>query len=716
MATTLTEQESRWRSGKYVGQAKPVVRGFVRRGHLKRHYENKTADEIFCYIPGLKGPHAVWYSEWVPETDYMEIPTIRSVNGDQDFTQNGVEQVTISCDNTTLEQQSGTSGIFHTIERGFMSPRRGQAGLHGVAVGEENEWADIWNSESAQIMLVGGYGEAFFPLFLGLIDDVDLSGNPDVLTITARNMGKFVTDQRCFMDAKHLWVRDPITIADRYYAYNYRDVMTAVRAKSSNGYHPPRLARDDDDETFWRSEAHGNSGAQEWIEGYCSASPIHDIQAFPAFDGMEMYISVYATNNNVPGGGPAKKGNGDVIGEGWVNEGLGTVPGTSIPYVRKIDNVKGKRVRYALRPGGAGGYYVGDNSRVRLWFRDLKRVRGRKTFVYQAGLREMKIFTRGLKDDAKDWILVDDVSDIVKMVLQWCGFTPDDWEIESVGQRLSDKIVFDRQTFLVEIIKKIAEMTSYVFYVRPPETFDMDDLTKENTANLSMGIPVFRQNNAIKTTPIDRIHMIRDTDLLGPIAPKFSSAALSDSIRVRGRTIAKERRIGLSRAQPADQSVESFYTPLGADRIRRFNYRYKPVWARIENSTSARLRKPTVHYDELIVNKYQAKVACLMIAIRQALEAWKGQVEFPFLPTIHLDHQLGLYDTATATSTRLWVAKRQWEFQGGEQSRFAMTLGGSFIDTPEMQETREELVNVLNYRGYDPSPIARGPWLDPHFF
>lgn len=711
MATTLSEQEQRWKSGEHIGAAKPTLKGYVRRGHFERHYENLPSSEVFSFTPGLGGPNSAWYAQWVPDEAYVEIPNILTAKGDSDFEQKGVQQVTVEIDNIILAQETGAGGIFHELDRGHMSPLRGQAEFQGQTIGAENEWSNKWRDEATQMVLLAGYGEAFFPVFLGLLDDCDLNSRPDKIIVTARDMGKTLTDQRAFMDAKNLWVRDPITFCDRQQADQLEDVVTSVRAKSTNGTHPERYAIDGDEETAWVSQRHGSAGELEWIEGYIPHARVEDFQLFPGGEGMEVYVSVYATDENVPGEATEATGtNGTVYGEGWIDTGLGHVPGTTIPYVRHIPQVKEKRTEYGVEQGG-GGFLLGDNSKVRVWFRNLSKIKIPAGIRYQAAVRELRVFDRQKKEEAlkNHWILVDDVSDIVKTVLQWAGFRADgvhaEWEIETVGVRLADKLVFDRQTFLMDIPWKIAEMTSYIFYVKPPSSFDEGDLSAGNASNLSTGVAVFRQNQAMKASPIDKRYLVRDTDLLTDIQPRFSNESLGDSIRVRGSTVAK----GKKRRNPKIH-------PLGADRLRRYQYSYRPVWARGGRRRFGNVRKPTVHYDEQVDTIFQAKVACLLIAFRQALEGSQARIEFPFFPPIQLDHQLVLHDTATALSTRLWIASRGWEYQGGESVRFAMNIQGALLDVPDVTETVTELTRLLNQRGYDPAPIARGPWTEPNFF
>ena len=708
-AEEIAIQRHRWLSMQHIGEARPTVRAFVRKGHLERHYKRLPDDQVFGYIPGLLSPNDVWYGEWIADSDFVEVPNVKEAKGDIDYEQNGVEQVTMRLDNIAMVEQTGTLGtLFHLIERGYYSPQRGQTSSRGERAGAKNDWFDIWKDKSTQIVILGGYGSAVFPLHLGLIDKVKVGSRPDTIELTLRSMGQFLTDQHVFMDAKNLWVRDPITFIDRVDAQEGPNVANQAEAKSNKSGSPAGQAVDGSTKTAWVSEGHDVSGEVEWIEFPVPAGRYIKLELYPAYANMEMYVSVYATNDNVPGDADeAELADGTVLGEGWVNLEEGTVPGTTIPYVNDVPNVKGSMTTYTLTASGQK-IITGEETRIRLWFRNLQQSPkdNGKGFTLRAGVRECKIRDVSLPDAAKKshWILIDDVADMVKITLQWAGFH--DWEVESTGVRLADKVTFDRQKYLIDIINYIKEQIGYVFYIRPPEDFDISDLSAGNEANLSMGVAVFRQSSAMRQEPPETIESVRDDNLLTGAQAEFDANELPDSIRVRGKAVSDK----VASANP------DHVHPLGQDRIARFQASYRPVWARENSNGQAHLRRPVVHYDYLLDEVYLCEVACVLIAMRAALASAKGEVEIPMWPLIHLDHQTLLFDRGTGMSTRIWNVQRSWSYIGGEQVEFKMSLTGSYIDVNDVSETREELERLLSERGRLPEQIARGPWTDPTTF
>lgn len=704
----IAEQRHRWLGMKHIGDARPIVRAFVRKGHFERRYRKVPDKEVYGFIPGLKTPNDVWYGEWVADEDYVEIPNVKDAKGDQDYAQNGIEQVTMSIDNIGMIEEEGNLGaLFHTIDRGHYSPQRGTRSARGEAAGTKNEWFDTWKDKSTQIVILGGYGEAIFPLHLGLVDKVSLTSRPDTISVNMRSMGQFLSDQHLFMDAKNLWARDPITFADRVDVQEGPNVANTAEAKSHKTGAPASMAVDGTSKSAWLSAGHDDSREIEWIEFPLSAGHFIKFELFPAFENMEMFVSILTTNTNVPGGGSARFQGGGNLGAGWVNIGLGQVPGTTIPFVNNVPMIRGALTTFPVTKSGQK-IISGDNTRIRLWFRNLHKAKtdNGKGFNFRAGVKECRIHDSSLPDAAKKshWILIDDVSDMVKIVLQWAGFH--DFEVESCGVRLADKITFDRQKFLIDPINYIKDQVGYIFYVKPPDDFDLTDLSKGNKKNLTMGTAVFRQSSAMKQEATDLIESVRDDNLLTGVTAEFDANQLPDSIRVRGKAVADK----IAKRHP------NHIHPLGADRTKRFQASYRPVWARRGDQGAAHLRRPLVHYDYLLDDEYLCEVACLMIAFQAAVASAKGEMEIPAWPLIHLDHQTLLFDRGTGMSTRLWNVQRTWNYVSGAEVEFKMNLGGAFIDIEDVSETRAELEALLNEGGRMPAPIARAPWTKPVTF
>lgn len=710
-AGVLGTQRQRWLSGKHVGNARPVLRAFVRKGALHRHFQQLPQEDVFSFVPGLQGPNYVWFGEWKANSDYVEVPNIKEVRGDQDYEQNGVQQVTMTIDNIGMIQEEGSMGaLFHSIKRGWYAPLRGNkppvTGGERVG-GEKNGWFDRWKDKATQVMIICGYGEVVFPLFLGLVDNVTLTSTPDQIVVALRDMGQFLTDQHTFMDAKNLFVKDPITFCDRQKADERHNQATSANAKNEKPGNPARLAIDGSNESAALSAEFQGANGLWWIDVPVPAGRYEDFNMMPAFDGLACSVSVFATNQSLPEGKAVACGtDGTNYGEGWINSG-GPVVSEDIHSVTAFSPKQGN-TNYPLQQGG-GGFIIGEGSKVRYWFTSLKRTSNDsgRGWCFRAGVANLEVFSRTRLEAAKteNWILVDDVSDIIKTVLQWVGLT--EWEVETCGVRLKDKIVFDRQTYLIDIINRIKELTSYVFFVRPPLEFDIDNLAKGNEANLSMGVAVFRQGSAMQLEPRDgsSVEVIKDTTLLTAVQATFDANALPNSIRVRGKAIG-----------PKEASPNAHV--LGADPSVRYQYSYRPPWATAdnENAGQAHLRRQEVHYDNMLKSVYECKVACLFIAFRSALEASKAEVEFPLWPEIGMDDQVLLLDTGTGLSTRLWVTTRSWNYSSGEQKVFKMNLGGALLDVDDVAEVQTQLEAVLAEEGRNPGKIARGPWENVHRF
>lgn len=697
-AATVRTIRRRWKSGKHVGTAKPVCRAYVRTGRMQRAYRHVSASEVFAVVPGVSGGR-IWQGKWVAKNAYVPLPNLKEVQIDQTFDENGVAQATITIDNIGMVEKSGVEGLYHMMERGYYAPFRGFHPPNRPKVGVANEWFDVLHDKSTQIIVLAGYGDAVRPVFLGLVNDVEPTSRPDQIVLRCRDMAQFLTDQQVFINAKARHVPDPISFADRHHAENTESVGHGADASSHDPQHPPRYALDGRLKTEWLSQGHPHRDAFEWIEISVPSGRYDNISVHPRFTGMEMYVAVYARDHGAPGGHGAQRRFTEPLPHDWIDEGRGTVPGTNVPYVKHVPRVKEKRTSINFPEFG---YLLGDNSRVRLYFThlDYGLHTNRHQRDYRAGVTEFKAIRRRTKKEAKreKWILVDDLADVAKTVFQWCGIN--DWEVESTGVRLKDKAVFNRSNFLIDIINNAAEQVGYVFYMKPPDEFDEDDLGPDNETNLSTGVGVFRQNQAMRRRPLDPIELVHEDTVLKGIDAKFTDEPLAYNIRVRGKEVSR-RKGGVT---------------LGGDQTHRYMYVYRPPWSRdtrvkgiggrdFGNSNqwrNANLKRYVVHHDERFRSVEDCKIAALFIAFREALESAQVQIEAPCMPNIFLDNQTAIYDTGTGLSTRFWVALRSLRFTGGEEGAFVMSLGGSLLDAPDTITVRDELVKALNDNNYFP--------------
>lgn len=709
--------KSRWRSGRHVGDRKPVMRGYCRVVKLSRQYRNLPRRQVYATIPGgaMKGvgPQKVWQGRWAPKTEWVPLPNILAFRGDQDFDSNGVQTATIDLDNVGMVETTGLKGIFHAIERGHYSPHRGFKPHGRPAVASKNDWFDMLNDKSCQVMILGGYGDVVFPLFSGLVNDLDESSRPDRITLTCRDTGQVLTDQHVFANAKARGLTDPITFADRRRADKTEPVGHAAESSGHRAGRGARFVLDDSKETYWQSEDfnHTRPHNMPWLQIGVPHGRYESFDLQPAYKGMSCYVAIKAKDKQAPGRQGAKKHDNSVHysdGE-WIDEGNGNIPGTNIPWVKHIDKIKGNERTYSLP---SPGYDLGDDSKIRLYFTDLDRGKSGtgKGRAFRAGVISFKAIYRERKAVAQkeEWILVDDLSDVVKTVFQWSGINA--WEVESTGVRLRSNSTWNRGNYLIDIITAAAEQVGYVFYIKPPQSFDESEEALASTAHdLSIGVGVFRQNQAMRRAnqTRDPVELVSESSVLEGINARFTDEPLAYSIRVRGRKLSKKKG----------------GRTLGGDDTPRCMYVYRPPWSRGDRGDvfnyyggndphrrlsgepdyrNGNIKKYVVHHDEKLRNVDECKIAALFIAFREALESATATIEFPGFPPLQLDHQLGIYDTGTGLSTRIWIAARQIEFQGGPEAHFKMSIGGALIDLPDITHVREELVRALRNSNFNP--------------
>lgn len=676
---------ARWRSGDHVANKRPRQYVEFRNGYFDRTYgEHEMLDGSHPrvgYFPTTTRA-LPWHAYYIPTSDWAEIPNVLEVGFEQDFENNGVTRATLQVENIAQVERDAQDvpeldifdGIYHVIERGYLAPWRGFSNERGGAP-PRNAWYDQL-AENAQVRIWQGYGtDVWVPVWTGLLDDLELEATPDRIQLSARDFGQLYIDQRFMGYAKDKLVKDPVTFADRRYADDTFAAGAGASASSNRIGSHARFVLDKDPNTKWISRGHDVPENTEWVQIRLPRGRYEDFYVWPGAGNMRCYVSVYAR----PGRhGPAKC-DGVALDEGWIDLGNGDVPGDEggVPIVREIASLKKNGGRIRLRHI----LELGDDSVMRLSFRNLQRGQAGQHF---ASVRRFVAVRRRRKKDAikARWILVDDAADVVKIVLRWCGFQ--EWEVENCGVSLTDKLVFNRSDFLVDAVKKISELTGFVFFMGDPSSHPD-----------SRGVPVFRQSSAFRDP--GNIMTIRDKDLLTGVKVKITDEPLVTVIRVRGKLATKE------------QGGRRDFVGSGADTVRAYQAFYRPPWARAQGRRRlAGIIKHVVNVDPFLSSRTECHKNARLIAAAEALKAVTATCQIPAYPGIQLDDQVYLLDEATGMATRLWITNRTSTFRAGKETKWEMSLAGALLDTPDLAQIRDEL-EIIYAAGNDvDEPLLTG--------
>lgn len=294
--------------------------------------------------------------------------------------------------------------------------------------------------------------------------------------------------------------------------------------------------------------------------------------------------------------------------------------------------------------------------------------------------RERALAAQAKGKKIKDWILVDDAADVVKWVFMWAGFH--EWEAESFGARLKDNMVFHEGDYLVDVINHVASQAGYQFFMAPPT--EHED---------SIGVPVFRSVRAL-APPNQVKEELRDSQLLTEIEPKWSKNELPWIIRVRG----KESKRGVKLGEDPDPRILARYFPPWSGAHRGLTHdRYQPNYG---PGRLAGVRRHITYTDNALTTEDECLMACLLIAIQAALNAYTAIAEAPGYPGLWLDDQVSLVDGASGTNSRLWIASYSSSFTVAQEgTEWTMTLGGSMIDTPDMDLLARDYLVLLRRVG-----------------
>jgi hypothetical protein len=672
MADVTQRFRDRWLSGLHMGEATPTQVVRIRHGEFRRAYKVWEGEPVRAQMPG-PGLYKPWQATWTPLDDWRELPNVFEVDLDQDFDKNGVTSCTVQIDNIGYEERDGGAGVFHEIVRGFLSPLRGYKSpwrpAEALAL---NEWYRYLNG-AVQLEISQGYGDELVQTFTGLIDEIDLTSAPDQVTITARDFGVALTDQHLFQKVKDPSMEvKPTIFADRKDSEKITHEGTAGPhdCTSQLAGHSPRYVADFDESTTWLTSNRDSPDDTEWVQIHLPKGFYQSFYLWPAYEGMEVWVSVYLRGHS--------KVDGVHHPEGWLDDHPGElVPGEEdggFPYVRHFKTHNGKGTWHSLHHTLA----VGDNTVVRVAFRKLRKVRVGGQDKYRAGVRRLFVSKQVRLPDPKQgkWILVDDISEIVKVALRWAGFK--EWDVESTGTSLPKdfQLTFHNGDTLMDIIKKCQEITGYTFFIGEPSGGEDE---------YSIGVPIFRTANVLGMYDLGR-EEIRDDQLLTGIQVKQDLTVLSHIYWIRGKVTDPPK----NHKKPVRGASGQLLGEAGDYRIQIY---YVPPWSR-DNEEGDIIRHFVAKYDSL-GSKKGLETAARLAALQAALQSLTAVIEIPGHPGITVDSIVGVRDQGTGLNTRLYVASRSSTFRAGQSTEWKMTLGGSLIDSPNVQAVALDLYAVL---------------------
>lgn len=696
----------RWRSQQLVQEAQHVLVVRVRPGFMDRGYLDANRLDTQGVVPIFppliwKGiNHSCWKGQWTPTGDWVILPQIQSADFTTSFQSVGSgtggsssgqtsSVLTAVMDNIQFEPVIGVSGLYHTIKRGYFSPLRGTKVNSRPSLWPRSEWTDALNG-GYQIELWEGYGDAAdstcIPLlhpeelvvdgvttmtcaptdaaikrtWTGIIETCNITSSPDIITMTARDFGLMFTDQRCMGWNKAREIRAPVHFNDRKQAQGQIEIQGPLNVDS--GLAIPGHG--------WQSGPYDDPTNVAWIEMTLPAGYYEDFFWAPEFDDQQMYVSLKMG----PGGG--FKRTGTHFDEGWVDLGLGSVPGGGPPWIRHWHDVIKYARRWALDNDETSGYNVPDGTVLRLSFTDLTIPEGFPDghwFAGGNGFNAYKFGTDpsvdpGLLVNATHWILVEDASDVVRMVLIWCGFQ--EWNVESFGWTLAHEKIYNENSFFMDIINDSLAEGNFMFWMGPPTNDDR-----------SIGVPNFQHQTATDPTPAG-ILTVRDSDLLEDAEPVWDNSDLPYVMRYRG----KISKTGQTLDQDLVKRYEAtYYPPWTGDA-------YSPVSKKRHSVRPNRVAGIRRHFTQTLgatstvglESDEECLFACLLAAIQYAVQMYTCTIQISGYPGLDLQKHIQVIDQGSGVNGRLWIASLESHHKMGPQGSWHMTVGGSLIDSTDM--------------------------------
>jgi hypothetical protein len=589
-------------------------------------------------------------------------------------------------------------------------------------------------------------GDAIARTWTGLIEDAHLESHPDQIAVTARDFGVAITDQRLVGDNHAHEIVSPVIFGDRkaslgeekvplystYYdggsteAVGEGTIYQVSDVPVSNNHYDLVSGAHDHATDHWWAQFKLNGYTEELLLAPVPSGYVKDASGlYEAVSSFEAWISVYVggpadwpfswAETDLNDGtqqkqGPMMDGAVPLTAGAWVDLGLGSTP-DGIPYVRHFPTLPGPPGVYEL--GHGLDLPFGSRLRVTITNLNLNPNPGQPLDAgFYAGLYTFAalVYGHGGADDAAapvydpngsgvegnpfggtgvnpyHWVLVEDASDVVVMLLIWAGFP--EWDVEPFGWSLYQPLQFGEDKFFQDVMSQILDQGNFTFVMGAPTADDR-----------SIGVPHFNYQRALNAPPPDMVEVTHE-DLLETAQVEWNLASLPDEIRYRGNP-----------------------TPDGAtfdeDLVACFQAVYYPPWssqraAQIVGDLTTPQRTAGIRRNFLqsvgvgvaigLNSNEECAFACVLAAIQYALAMCTGQFQIPGRPDIDLNDQVSLIDMGTALNSRMWVASVQSTHKMGPQGSWEMVIGGSYVDMSDFDAIRADY--GLYYTKY---VIQQGP-------
>lgn len=661
ISPTLTE---RWRSKRHAGNAKPSGRVTLTRGIIDKTYQafEFLSGDTEKFMTIVDGDNSFpWQGFWRPTGDPIELPNLLSINWDQALREKGARSATIECENIIYKQIAGPGGIFHTIARGYLSPTLGAKLLSRVVLPlvKENEWSEVLNN-GYKVDVFEGYGDQQTHTFSGLIDTTELQTQPDRITLNCRSFSMLFTDQRVMSSNKPPEITAPLTVADREATLGVKPVGHATARSSEapgRGYGNVTKAANKVD---WVSAGHSTSAGVEWLEMEIPPGYYESLYLRLPYEGQGIYISIFATAESIWENTP-------LTVDGWIDASKGEIEG--VPFTEHWGGSQATAARFSL----GGGLTAAPGTRIRVSFDKLP---FRSEWGdHRAACTRMAAFLFGSDPEhpangdpgqnAKHWVLVDDLADIARTVFMWAGFK--EWVVENLDWSLVFPMSWTMDKFFSDMLEDILSQANWLFYEESP-----------SAQGESLGVPCFVHNTATDPAPSHMLELT-DADMLETIEPQFDLSNLPWRIIYRG-------------------NVNKNGTPFDEELINRYRAVYWPPWSgagpRItEEGRVGGVRRLDETVDENLTSEDQCLFAAMLAAQQYALEAFTVQLQIAGYPGIELNQQISVVSDVTGINSRVWVNEIHSEHTFGSKVAWKMTVKGALLDTIDQETISKDLLS-----------------------